>query len=131
MSASCEFPAEIVSAITNPTLYEGDFGPAVVELQKLLNAKGANLLVDGFLGPATKAAVILFQQQRGLVPDGATGLIVWKELREDKPPIRLEDMCLSYNPLNFPHQAEALQWLQNQLPPRTLAEFVRRWQQKL
>ncbi|WP_421654825.1 peptidoglycan-binding domain-containing protein [Leptothermofonsia sp. ETS-13] len=127
-----EFPAEIVSAIANPALYEGDFGPAVVEQQKLLNAKGANLPIDVFFwGPMTKAAVILFQQQHGLIPDGTIGSVVWRELCKGKPPIRLEDVCLFYKPLDFPHQTEALQWLQDQIPTQTLDEFDRRWHQKL
>jgi peptidoglycan hydrolase-like protein with peptidoglycan-binding domain len=102
----------------------------VVELQKLLNERGANLLVDGFFGPVTKAAVVHFQKNYGLVPDGVIGSIVWKQLHTRKLPIRLDDLCLLYNPQTLPHQAEALQWLQSQIPARTLEEFVRRWQKQ-
>jgi peptidoglycan hydrolase-like protein with peptidoglycan-binding domain len=130
MSATYELPEEIASTLTNPALYEGDFGTAVVELQKLLNARGANLLVDGFFGPVTKAAVIHFQKHYGLVPDGAIGSIAWKELRRRKLPVRLDDICLLYSPQTLPHQAEALQWLQSQIPAKTLEEFLRRWQRQ-
>jgi peptidoglycan hydrolase-like protein with peptidoglycan-binding domain len=81
MSAAYKFLGQSDSTENDPALYEGDFGVAVVELQKLLNAKGANLFVDGFFGPATKIAVINFQQRHKFVPDGAIGSMVWRELR--------------------------------------------------
>jgi len=44
-------------------------------LQQQLNVKGAipALTVDGVIGQATRRAVMLFQQQNGLVPDGIAG----------------------------------------------------------
>lgn len=42
-------------------------------LQERLNAHGATLGVDGKIGPATKAAVRVFQQTKGLTVDGIAG----------------------------------------------------------
>lgn len=80
MSAAYEFSAKAL-VVADSALYEGDFGTRVVELQKLLNLKGANLNIDGFFGPITKAAVIHFQLQQKLVPDGVMSPVVWRELR--------------------------------------------------
>lgn len=51
----------------------GDRGPEVRHLQERLNAFGAEMKVDGIYGPATHAAVIAFQAQKGLIPDGVIG----------------------------------------------------------
>lgn len=53
--------------------FEGD--ASVAEIQSRLNALGANppLVVDGVSGAKTKAAIIAFQQSRGLTPDGVVG----------------------------------------------------------
>lgn len=112
----------------DPTLREGDSGTAVAELQRLLNAKGANLIVDGIFGASTQTAVIKFQQSNGLVADGIVGPKTWLALRAvTQQPIRLIDVCLNYNPDKYPHQTAALEWLQKQIPPETLNEFARRW----
>jgi lysozyme len=117
--------------IPDPILYEGDSGAVVAELQKLLNARGSQLAVDGFLGPSTKIAVQKFQQKRGLAPDGIVGALTWAELRKNvAPPIRLVDVCRYYNPIDSPHQTEALEWLQDQISTTTLKEFARRWRKQ-
>lgn len=55
-------------------LRPGDKGSAVKSLQSSLNsAIGAGLKVDGVYGPATTAAVMQFQSQKGLVVDGKAG----------------------------------------------------------
>lgn len=51
----------------------GSRGAEVMELQKFLNTKGASLAVDGVFGPLTKAAVMKFQADNGLVADGIVG----------------------------------------------------------
>ncbi|HKQ05371.1 MAG TPA: peptidoglycan-binding protein [Blastocatellia bacterium] len=56
-----------------PTLSLGDRGPAVKALQQALNAKGANLEVDGDFGRGTLAAVMDFQARNGLSVDGTVG----------------------------------------------------------
>lgn len=68
------------------TLREGDTGPEVEELQKVLNEKGASLKVDGDFGPLTEAAVIAFQSAKGLDVDGIVGPITWAALHGTQPP---------------------------------------------
>lgn len=51
----------------------GSRGAEVSELQKFLNTKGANLVVDGVFGPLTKAAVVKFQADNALTADGIVG----------------------------------------------------------
>ncbi|BAT54679.1 putative penicillin-resistant DD-carboxypeptidase [Nostoc sp. NIES-3756] len=113
--------------VTDPILRQGDSGAAVTELQKLLNAKGANVVVDGIFGATTKNAVIIFQRSNGLTADGIVGTKTWAALRKVPTPIRLVDVALNYDPDSFPHQKAALEWLQNQIPVATLNEFARRW----
>lgn len=110
-----------------PILYQGDSGTAVIELQRLLNSRGANLAIDGFFGPRTLNAVLRFQQQFGLTPDGAVGQITWAELQKNQPEIRLVDVCRYFDPFNHPQQAIALEWLQSQINTATLNEFAKRW----
>jgi len=56
------------------TLKQGDSGSAVVQLQQRLQALGFSPGdADGDFGPATTAAVIAFQQSRGLLADGVAG----------------------------------------------------------
>jgi hypothetical protein len=51
----------------------GDRGPDVVALQKRLNELGSALTEDGVFGTGTHAAVMAFQAEHGLPPDGAVG----------------------------------------------------------
>jgi hypothetical protein len=64
----------------NPVLVQGNKGPDVERLQKLLNAKGAKLTVDSDFGPKTTAAVKAFQKESGLVKDGKVGTYTWNAL---------------------------------------------------
>jgi Putative peptidoglycan-binding domain-containing protein len=52
----------------------------VRSLQYLLNARGAHLVVDGFFGPRTDAAVRSYQRTHGLVVDGIVGARTWSAL---------------------------------------------------
>jgi peptidoglycan hydrolase-like protein with peptidoglycan-binding domain len=114
---------------TDPTLHQGDSGAAVTELQQLLNAKGANIAVDGVFGDVTRAAVVQFQQQNGIVADGIVGTQTWQALRRGgNAPIQLTDAAIYYEPSNHPYQKEAFEWLQSQLSSSVLGEFARRWQ---
>ncbi|ASZ78903.1 peptidoglycan binding protein [Serratia phage 2050H1] len=54
-------------------LRKGDRGPAVVDLQKQLNAIGYNLATDGIFGNGTDQAVRKVQSGAGLVVDGVVG----------------------------------------------------------
>lgn len=61
------------AALAGPTLYPWDRGPAIAELQEILNAHGFKLRIDGDFGYITEAAVKEFQRQRGLRIDGIVG----------------------------------------------------------
>ncbi len=111
---------------TDSTLRQGDSGAAVSELQQLLNAKGINITVDGVFGNATRAAVVQFQQQNGLVVDGIVGLQTWQALRRGGP-IQLTDAAIYYEPSKYPYQKKAFEWLQSQISRSALEEFARRW----
>ena len=54
-------------------LARGSTGPAVSELQGMLNSVGYSVASDGIYGPATEAAVRGFQTASGLTPDGLYG----------------------------------------------------------
>lgn len=118
----------IAPQTADPILREGDTGTPVRTLQTLLNQQGANLVVDGKFGTATKVAVIQFQQQRGLVSDGIVGPKTWAALRQQSEPISLINVCRHYSPGRFPHQTRAIDWLQGQIPYRLFREFYQRWE---
>ncbi len=64
-----------------PTLRAGNRGNAVKALQLLLNEKlNAGLVVDGSFGPATRHAVVSFQNHAGLAADGIVGPATWTNL---------------------------------------------------
>ena len=44
--------------------------PQVAQLQRALDANGANVRVDGVMGPDTQTALRNYQQQHGLQPTG-------------------------------------------------------------
>ena len=54
-------------------LRKGGKGDAIRELQQRLIAAGHNISADGDFGPKTRAAVIAFQRNHGLTPDGVVG----------------------------------------------------------
>lgn len=60
----------------------GSSGAAVAELQGLLNMAGASITTDGSFGPATRDAVIDYQHDAGLKPDGVVGAMTWQSLRK-------------------------------------------------
>jgi len=71
-----------------PTLLrQGSRGFDVVVLQVQLNAKGAQprLKVDGDFGSRTHAAVVAFQRQNRLSPDGVAGPITQAALAQGSP----------------------------------------------
>ena len=67
--------ASPTSASGSPVLREGDRGPAVVELQRLLG-----IGTDGAFGPRTRAAVVAVQSGARLTPDGVVGPRTWAVL---------------------------------------------------
>jgi peptidoglycan hydrolase-like protein with peptidoglycan-binding domain/GH25 family lysozyme M1 (1,4-beta-N-acetylmuramidase) len=74
------------TADPEPTLTEGDTGPAVQTLQTRLNVWGANLTVDGDFGPLTLAAVKAFQTGQKLTVDGIVGPQTWAALNQNPGP---------------------------------------------
>ncbi|HUO71107.1 MAG TPA: peptidoglycan-binding protein [Solirubrobacteraceae bacterium] len=74
-----------------PTIHEGDTGDAVKRAQRALRrAPGPSLTVDGIFGPATKTAVVEFQQANGLAADGVVGPATWAALPDGGPMPTLE-----------------------------------------
>lgn len=70
--------------MSTPTLKVGSFGPAVRELQALLNSQltpSPKLVPDGQFGALTAAAVRRFQASKWLVQDGEAGECTMNALR--------------------------------------------------
>lgn len=69
---------------SQPTLRQGSSGPSVTMLQEKLNNAGTNppLETDGIFGPMTRNAVVAFQSQNDLAPDGIVGPATWGKLNE-------------------------------------------------
>jgi peptidoglycan hydrolase-like protein with peptidoglycan-binding domain len=114
-------------------LKEGDSGPKVRELQQLLRAKGYNPgPIDGIFGSGTTQAVISFQKFNGLRADGIAGPATWQALSSIPAPrtevpstISLVETYKFYR--GFPHQDQAIAWLQGKLPKAVLEEFAQKW----
>lgn len=66
----------------HPTLRQGDTGADVAYLQTLLSDVGTPIKVDGIFGPATYAAVRVFQAAYGLKVDGIVGPMTWDALEK-------------------------------------------------
>ena len=61
---------DVYTQHTGGPLHVGHKGESVKDLQRQLNAMGANLEVDGKFGPKTEAALRSFQSARGLADNG-------------------------------------------------------------
>lgn len=59
---------------------KGSKGEFVKKLQRLLNANGSHLKVDGDFGVLTENAVIEYQASHDLVKDGVAGVKTWGKL---------------------------------------------------
>lgn len=62
-------------------LERGDTGPAVVEVQTILDGFGYTVIIDGRYGPQTEKAVRSWQRSNGLRVDGVVGPVTLDSLR--------------------------------------------------
>lgn len=67
-------------ALEIPVLKKGAKGETVRSLQRLLNSYGAGLELDGSFGSATQRALMAWQADHDLVPDGSCGRRTWSKL---------------------------------------------------
>lgn len=75
--------ASRLDVLASKTLKQGDSGPAVEVLQRMLNARmepSPDLGVDGDFGPVTHRALVRFQELKGLKATGSTDPETWKAL---------------------------------------------------
>ncbi len=79
--------ATVSVTVELPVLAIGDKGDAVRQLQALLAAGGAAIVVDGGFGPATQNAVKQVQMFHGLTVDGIVGGQTWRALMPISLPI--------------------------------------------
>jgi peptidoglycan hydrolase-like protein with peptidoglycan-binding domain len=77
--------AQEAHVLNKPQLSIGSQGPAVKEMQGLLNYWGCSLVKDGIFGPKTLAAVKAFQEWVFLTPDGIVGPKTWHALYDSAP----------------------------------------------
>lgn len=73
-------PNRTASTSYNTTIKQGVTGILAAELQTALSASGYPVKVDSIFGPATRKAVIRFQKDHQLVPDGIVGPLTWTML---------------------------------------------------
>ncbi len=122
-------------------LSRGDRGKEVLDVQTRLRGQGFELGregVDGFFGPHTEAAVLSFQQERGLLADGRVGANTWRELVESgyalgdrllylrEPPFRGDDVLhlqVKLNLLGF--NAGPERGVHDELVERAVLDFQR------
>ena len=70
----------MASTYNFPTLRKGNKGDYVKALQKMLEASGyscGKAGIDGDFGNGTETALMEFQDDHGLVPDGVAGAATW------------------------------------------------------
>ncbi|WP_245830459.1 DUF4185 domain-containing protein [Mycobacterium numidiamassiliense] len=89
-----EYAGDVAPALPSATLVSqvrpitrGAVGPHVTKIQDRLNnvaVANAGLLADGDFGEQTHAAVVDFQNRRGLVADGHVGHRTWTQLFSDR-----------------------------------------------
>lgn len=74
-----------------PLVRQGSRGVYVCVLQDALSAAGIpDVAIDGLFGPATRAAVVLYQRENGLLGDGIVGCTTWTALTQQVNGIWLE-----------------------------------------
>lgn len=81
---------DVYTQHTGGPLHIGHKGDSVKDLQRQLNALGANLEVDGKFGPKTEAALRSFQSARGLADNGIADAVTMNKLGQGGDPISAE-----------------------------------------
>ena len=85
---------EIPVSVVKPTLRKGDSGEEVRLLQERLNELGYDCgEADGKFGTKTKNAVVKFQTEHELSPDGVVGRLTWAALDEGAPVQKYKVTC--------------------------------------
>jgi peptidoglycan hydrolase-like protein with peptidoglycan-binding domain len=75
-----------------PTIQAGDSGEAVRRAQRAIRrTPDIGLAVDGNFGPATRSAVVEFQQGAGLSADAIVGPATWNALPDGAPMPTLQE----------------------------------------
>jgi len=64
---------KVAYSVPETTIRKGSRGEAVKWLQQRLNEHGFSLILDGVAGPKTIGALMVFQSEHGLKPDGICG----------------------------------------------------------
>ena len=78
---NCKYQNKPTLPAYAPVLKRGCRGVQVERLQKVLNYFGASLPCTGLFGDMTYYALIKYQQQNGLVPDGVFGRYTYESMR--------------------------------------------------
>ena len=79
-------PPPFEGELGSRVLHEGDRGKDVSRLQELLNKmSNSNLAVDGHFGPQTKAALMDFERNNSLDPDGVLDKLALAMLDKSEP----------------------------------------------
>lgn len=76
------------------TLRKGAHGLPVRDLQRLLSARGVQVVDDGWFGDDTERAVVEFQRRQHLVADGVAGVKTFEALRQTTSVMRLGEADL-------------------------------------
>ncbi|MBW4573908.1 MAG: N-acetylmuramoyl-L-alanine amidase [Aphanothece sp. CMT-3BRIN-NPC111] len=113
------------------SLRVGSTGPKVKQLQQILKDKGFNPgPIDGSFGSGTESAVMAFQKSLGMTADGVVGSQTWQALTNPSKPPAISLINVSKYYEGKPHQDEALDWLQKQIPQATLEQFSQKWRKQ-
>ncbi len=121
-------PSSPAPAYPGTPLREGARGESVQALQHMINAVAASfpsiphVSEDGVFGPDTKAAILAFQRQFGLTPDGVVGPATWNEMASLAQSLAAQSAPYPGAPLSEGTRGESVRTLQHYLN-RAAAKF--------
>lgn len=78
----CLLLAGAGAASASSVFTEGDTGESVRALQKMLASAGTRIVIDGYYGKGTQAAIREFQIKKGLPADGVMGRLTYHMLSD-------------------------------------------------